>query len=167
MTGDEQPTLSDPRWAAASAGLGREADRRWVEVADEVLQAALAASRPSLPVRGEAEEGPFRLSEAALTTLLAHALEGNVPSCVVTRIIVHVSGADIFTGITLVLAAQFGTPLLQAADRARAIARDCLTDLLGPVIPPVEVSAMHVHFNDVLTEDTTLDLEPGGGSGPG
>jgi hypothetical protein len=153
MSPDDEPTRPTLLTAAAN-GLRRRADERWVEIADRITAAALAATRRSVPVRARTPGGgEIRIAEQVLVAYLRHALDGGLPRAATTAVTVDVEGRDTFAGVVIQLSVRYGTPLLPLADRARAIAAQALTDLLGSVEPHVDVRTMHVHIADVIQGD--------------
>ncbi len=72
---------------------------------------------------------------------------------------VHVdTDGDRCTGVVIALAVRYRTALIPLADRVRQVAETRLGELLGPVVPSVTVSMMHVHVTDVTREDPKLKL---------
>ncbi|MEP6528150.1 MAG: hypothetical protein ABJA86_13425 [Nocardioidaceae bacterium] len=127
-------------------------DDRWVAISDDVLSRVMCISRPSHPVRAQAPRGGyFHVSEQVLVASLQHALD-EVPHCEVTHIQIQADG-ETYTGVTIIVTAQYRVPLISLADQIRGLASGRLTDILGPVTPEVTVSAMHVHIEDVTPGD--------------
>ena len=147
--------------ARAAADLRDRAARRWVEVYDRVLAAALTAPRRSYPVTAMASSGPVQLSEQVLIAHLRPALESVTGPGLVERIDLRLSGATDFDGLVLRVVATFGDDLLAEADRLRTAALPVLRDLLGEVVPEVRVETLHVHYADVVPA-----REPGPEPGP-
>lgn len=150
---DPMPTAEQDLEIATQA-LRDHTDERWVEVSDNILAKVLVASRPSHPVRGRAGTEPFHVSERVLT---AHVLDtvDQIPHIEAAAIRIH-TGQDRYTGITIVITAEHGLRLIPAADAIREAARDRLTQVLGQLVPPISVSTMHVHVDDVTTGDPSL-----------
>ena len=59
---------------------------------------------------------------------------------------------------------QFDEPILPIADEIRDRTEQVLRELLGPIHPPVTVSALHVHVSDVTTDDPHTGRPPAGGT---
>jgi len=144
----------------AAASLREHVDQRWVEVADGVLASVLRKHRISHPVGARTAAGGYRVSEIVLKRLLQDALDP-VPRCEVEGIRIHVEG-ETYTGVTLVVTAQFPDRLIPLADVLRERARECLTSVLGAVTPPVAVHAMHVHVENVTVGDPKIGEPPTG-----
>jgi hypothetical protein len=151
--------------AAASRGAANEAfldtaatelrghtDDRWVEIAGDVLARVMCISRPSHPLRAQSARGHgFHVSEQVLVASLQRALD-EVPHCEVTHIQIQADG-ETYSGVTIIVTAQYRVPLISLADQIRDLASGPLTDILGPVTHEVTASAMHVHIEDVTHGD--------------
>lgn len=156
-TPQSSPREIDPRGAErlrAATELSRteRTDRRWVEIEEAVLDRVLTASRPSHPVLGHSDAGPFHLSEQVLTYHLLRAADA-VPRCEAAAIAVHTDEQQRCTGITVVVTARYGYSLLEIADDVRAAVRAAVPHVLGDVRPAVTVTDMHVHVHDITTGD--------------
>lgn len=141
-------TVAHATLDAAANQLRDHVDQRWVEISDRVLAHALRATRRSFPVRGRAPGGPVNISEQVLVAHIRAAV-APVAGAAPSAIVVTTDDNDGYTGLTIELTAEYGRALLPIADRVRELCAATLTDLLGPVTPPVTVSAMHVHIGDV------------------
>ena len=135
----------------AAQSLRDHVDQRWVKISDRVLTRALRATRTSLPVRAQAASGHVHISEQVLITYLRDAI-GSVPHAKIQDIVITVEGADTYAGVTVVISARFGVPLLPVADTIRNLATDRLVELLGPIAPPVTVTTMDIHVRDVFQD---------------
>jgi len=136
----------------AAGFLRGHTDDRWMEVADDVLQSVLTASRPSFPVEARSTAGgAFKVSEQVLVASILGALD-SLPRSEVMHIQVH-SEDDSYVGLTIVIAAQYPDRLIPLADRVRLTAQHCLREILGDAIPEVTVSTMRVHVGDVTKGD--------------
>ena len=160
-------TPSDPQGgetplARAASEIRRQANQRWVEIADRVTAAALSATRTSTPIRASAPGGRVWIAEQVLVAYLRQAVDDEVPDAAATAISVRVAGRETLDSVGIHLTVRYGTLLLPIADHARTVAARVLTDLLGPVDSEVDSRAMHVHIADVTRGDpkTTLD-QPG------
>lgn len=143
---------TDPGLEAGAQALRHHADARWVEVSDRVRSRALQSTRRSLAVRAQAPGGPVRLSEQVLISYLRDAL-ANVPGSRVQDITISTEGVDTYVGLGLYISARYGSPLLPIADTLRTLAASRLGELLGTVAPPVTVSTMHVHVEQIYADD--------------
>lgn len=153
MNPEAPPTVEVPSavLTSATAALRAHTDGRWVEVSRGMLSGILSRSRSSYPVRAQAPMGPFSVSEHVLVMSLQCELD-SIPRCEVTGIQIDASG-DTYTGVTIVVTAQYPDPLIPLADRLRDAAQRRLREVLGAVIPEVTVSAMHVHVADISRTD--------------
>lgn len=125
-----------------------QADDRWVEISDRVLDKALLLTRRSLPVRAEGAGGPVNVSEQVLIAGIRQALE-SVTGALPSDIQIHTDERHHYTGVLICVNADFGSPILPTADDIRERTQHALTGMLGHVTPPVTVSTMHVHVDDV------------------
>lgn len=149
MTPDPQRQSDQDAQSKRVADVVREqADERWVEISDRVLEKALRVTRRSMPVRAASLRGPVNISEQVLITGIRQALEP-VAGAVPTDITVHTDARHNYTGILICLTANYGAPILPAADDIRNRTEHALTSMLGPLTPPITVSTMHVHVDDV------------------
>jgi len=135
----------------AAQSLRDHVDQRWVEISDRVLTRALRATRTSLPVRAQAASGRVHISEQVLVTYLRDAIS-SVPDAKIQDIVITIEGLDTYAGVTIAISARFGVPLLPVADTIRNLATDRLAELLGPIAPPVTVTTMDVHVQDVFLD---------------
>lgn len=136
---------------AAAGQLRVHAEERWVEIADDMLLSILRHRRPSHPIRASSWSGDFHVSEQVLVTALQRALDP-VPQCEVTEIHIH-ADRDVYTGVTIVVTAQYPYPLIPLADQLRDLGQVRLEEILGSSAPDVSVVAMHVHVNDIHRGD--------------
>ena len=126
-----------------------------------VLARVLTATRRSLPIRTSEDSsgGALLVSEQVLTTYIRHAV-APVPAAAPTRIQIHSDSDHNYTGVTIELTVQFDEPILPIADEIRDRTEQVLRGLLGPIHPPVTVSALHVHVSDVTTDDPHTGRPP-------
>ncbi len=150
---------------SAAQHLRDHVDDRWVEVADVVLARAASATRASPPVRAEASSGPFQVAQQVLVSYLRASIDP-LDDCEVVDIRVDTrlerevdDGGEVCTGVLIALTARYGTVLISLADDVREVAAARLEQLLGPVAPPVGVSAMHVHVADVTRGDPKRSVD--------
>lgn len=145
--------------ARAADELRGHQDQRWVEIEDLVLSRILLATRRSRPVRAETpdadNDGRTYVSEAVLTAYLADALD-DIPGSAVDEFLIATDRDNNYTGITIVVCVQFGQIIIPLADRLRQAAESVLTTLLGASSPPITVTGMHVHVDDVQSDDPKL-----------
>lgn len=157
MTPDPQ-ALTDPANQArrAADALRAHADQRWVEISDRVLARALSVTRRSMPVRAASSGGPVNVSEQVLIASIRsalHDLSGAAP----VDIQIRTDEQNRYTGVLIVLNIDYKTSILPVADDVRDRAHQVLTTLLGPVSPPLTVTTMHVHVDDVRNpQDTNI-----------
>ena len=136
----------------AAQSLREHVDQRWVEISDRVLSRALRATRTSLAVQARAPSGPVHISEQVLITYIRDAIS-TVPDVKIQDVVITTEGLNTYAGLTIIISARFGLPLLPTADTVRALANTRLTQLLGPITPPVTVTTMDVHVEDVFQDD--------------
>ena len=136
---------------AATRDLRNHVDDRWVEVRERVFLHAVSSPRRSRPVRAEAPGGQVRISEHILISALQDSLDTIVGLALeqVTFDLVD----DQYQGVEILVVVQYGQRIIALADRARELAVQRLTELLGPITPPVTVTTMVVHVGDVTIED--------------
>lgn len=150
----EAPTREELDLQLAVQELRDHTDARWVEIADSMLVDVISKARPSHPVRGAVGPAEFHVSEQVIRAYVLDAID-SVPDVDVDDIRVQ-ADKDRYTGITVVITARHGLPLVPAADAIRSATRTCLVDLLGEQVPPITVSRMHVHVENVTLEDPRL-----------
>ena len=152
LTPDPTPTpptdAPDQLLERAGLTLKQHTDQRWVEVSDRVLYRALRATRTSLPVRAQAPGGPIHISEAVIK---AHVLAtiSSTPGAQIIDITIQTTDRDNYAGLTIIISAEYGTPLIPLADTMRNTASTTLRDLLGSIAPPVTVQTMDVDVADI------------------
>ncbi len=144
---------------AATASLRAHVDDRWVEVADRVLSRALTATRGSLPVLAQAPGGPVQVSEQVLVAYVRAAI-ADVEHVAPSGIHVLTDDGHRCVGVVIEVTVQYGQPVIPVADRIRDLTEAVLARVLGPVAPPVTVTAMHVHVADVSTTDPRTGRPP-------
>ncbi len=149
MTPDPQRQPDQDAQSRRVADLVRDqADERWVEISDRVLEKALRVTRRSMPVRAASVGGPVNVSEQVLIAGIRQALEP-VAGAVPTDIQVHTDERHNYTGVLICITADYGSPILPAADDIRNRTEYALTSMLGALTPPVTVSTMQVHVDDI------------------
>lgn len=149
MTPDPQ-LPGDPQDLVTRAAdvLRTRADERWVEISDRVLTKAFNVTRRSMPVRAASSGGAVNVSEQVLVAGIRSALD-DLSGAAAVDIRISTDDQHRYTGVFIALSVDYRTAILPVADRARDRARDVLLTLLGPVNPPVTVTTMHVHVDDV------------------
>lgn len=151
------PGTARERSSHAAQAYKARADDRWVEIEDRVLARALATTRRSMPVRAASADGPVTVSEQVLVAGIRSAIAG-VRGATPVAIRVHADDQNRYTGVLILIRADYGTTLLPVADEIRELARQALDTLLGPLDPPITVRTMQVHVDDVRA--TTPDEHP-------
>ncbi|WP_404351810.1 hypothetical protein LG324_03495 [Phycicoccus jejuensis] len=139
---------TDAHLKHAVSALRTQADERWVEVADRVLDKALRVTRRSMPVRAEGTGGKVNVSEQVLIAGIRYALD-QVAGALPTAIQVNTNERHHYTGVVVCVTADYGSPILPTADDIRNRTQQVLQELLGPITPSVTVNTMQVHINDV------------------
>ncbi len=137
--------------AAAATALRDLTDHRWVEVADTMLAKVLRRQRTSHAVGARNRTGAYHVSENVLRMSLQRAIDP-VPHCELVDIRFDLA-RDVYLGVLLIVRVQYPLPIIALADQIREQACAGLTRILGAVQPPVTVSAMHVHVDDVTVGD--------------
>ncbi|WP_432574300.1 hypothetical protein [Kineococcus sp. SYSU DK005] len=134
--------------ARAAVLLRQRTDAGWVAVRGNVVSRALHVFRPSEPVRGRHEDGDFFVASDVVVAVLRRAVD-LVPRAAATRITCTTGEEHDLDEVVVEIVAAYGARLLEVAERVHAVARDVLTDLLGPLAPPSERIRTHVHLGDV------------------
>ncbi|GAA2746943.1 hypothetical protein GCM10009868_34390 [Terrabacter aerolatus] len=166
----ETPTPDELRRAERLLREGAETMRSeaapgWFDVAQRVTGAVRSAARRSIeidaawpePTHGSATGDRLRVSDLVVVDALRRALV-SVPQCQPSAVDLVVeeepSGAVRCRGARVGLVAAFDVDLHAAADRARRLTLDTLSDVLGP--PPDGVSreaVVDVEIVDVTPHD--------------
>lgn len=138
--------------------LRRNADDRWVTIANDVLSTVLSASRRSLPVAGATAAGArFHVSEQVLIQRLREHLDGALVGAAVSQIEFRADADRVLDDLVVELVAQYAHELLPIADHARLLVEEVLERDLGVVPTRVEVHGTHIHFGGVTTGDPHLN----------
>lgn len=154
---DDRPAGNGARVLAdATVALRRYTPTGWLDVRADLLSLARRAHRPSAPVRGRHELGDFLLATDVLVAALRAAVDP-VPDVTVAAVHCVTGDEERLTGVTVEVAALFGTHLPTAATVVRVAVDDALGDLLGVLRPPVEAVDVHVHVADVVTDPVAVD----------
>lgn len=134
--GDEALELLD----LATARLRRHTDDGWVTVGPRVLASALAALRPSHPVRGRHSEGAYAIADGVLRTSVRTLLDGD-PRLRVSRIAFRTDAGGVLEEAVVELSAAYLQPIEPLADDVRRRVARHLRDVLGdPELPDAVVS---------------------------
>lgn len=143
------PTLvPDTHWDAAITASRAHTDARWIQISDRVRTRALRLTRRSLPITAQAPSGPIHISEQVLITYLRATLT-HVPGARLDNITITTGPHNTYTGLTVTISARYDEPQLPIADTMRNLARTRLHDLLGNITPPITITTMDIHINDV------------------
>lgn len=148
--------VRDPRLDAALSSSRTRTDARWVEISHRVRTRALQVTRRSMPITARAPSGQVQVSTQVLIAYVRDALAG-VPGARVEDLIVAAGPDGAFTGLTIVISAPYGEPVIPLADALRDRATQRLGELLGDVTPPVTVTTMEVHVDDVHVDEVDQD----------
>lgn len=131
----------------AAGQLRERSDDRWVEISNRILTHAMSAVRRSKPVRAQAPGGVVHISEQVLTAHLQTVVD-RIPGIDLDRVDFDLDG-DVYLGIELGVTVVYQERIIPLADAVRNAVAAELALLLGPVTPPVTVTAMLVHVSDV------------------
>ncbi|WP_432561751.1 hypothetical protein [Kineococcus sp. SYSU DK003] len=143
------------RLAQATALLRQHTDSGWKAMQASVIARALAAFRPSAPVRGRHESGDFLVASDVLVARLRQVVDA-VPQAAAQRITCATGARDELESVTIQLIAGYGAVLTDLAARVHTEALDCLHELLGPLAPTAEQVHTHVHIGDVSDDPRTF-----------
>lgn len=133
----------------AAAGLRRHTDTGWVAVAPGALAGALAAVRPSAPVRGRHDAGEFLVAADVLRRRVRVLLDAD-PRVRLRRAHVRTHDDDTLAELALELSAAYLEPLAPLAQDVRtAVAARLREDLGDPALPDdvvrVDLVVVDVH----------------------
>lgn len=134
--------------AEATLLLRQHTDAGWTAIESTVIARALAAFRPSAPVRGRHDLGDFLLASDVVVARLREDVDA-LPGGAAQRITCTTGDDDVLETVTIQLVAAYGPPLLLLAERVHAVAVLTLQELLGELAPPAEDVLVHVHIGDV------------------
>lgn len=164
MTEDSTPATGRPRARPTGAAAVAEAtlllrqhtDAGWTAIESTVIERALAAFRPSAPVRGRHDLGDFFLASDVVVARLREAVDG-ARGGAAQRITCTTGEDDRLETVTVQLVAAYGPPLLELSERVHAVALATLQALLGELAPPAEGVLVHVHIGDVSDDPRIVD----------
>jgi hypothetical protein len=141
--------------AEATAALRRHTPDGWTAVREDLLALARRAHRASAPVRGRHDLGDYLVATEVLVSSLRRAVAA-LPDVAVTAVHCATGEDDVLTGVTVEVAALFGTHLPSAGEEVHATLAATLRDLLGRLSPPAERVRVHVHVGDVVARRSDL-----------
>jgi len=141
--------------ARATQMLRLHTDTGWTAVSADILHRALRAFRPSAPVRGRHELGDFFVASDVVIADLRRAVDA-VPDAAAVRITCGTDADHRLDGVTIQIAAAYGTHLLTLAEQVHRAATRALAAVLGELRPPHDAIRAHVHIGDIT--DDPYDL---------
>lgn len=146
---EPRPEDLDDLLDLAAAGLRRHTDTGWVAVAPGALAGALAAVRPSHPVRGRHDAGEFLVAGDVLRRRVRALLDAD-PRVRARRVLVRTHDDDTLAEVVLELSAAYLEPLEPLAQAVRvAVAARLRADLGDPDLPDsvvrVDLVVVDVH----------------------
>ncbi|WP_229052031.1 hypothetical protein [Aeromicrobium sp. Leaf350] len=152
-----------PRGEADLAAAARQlravpAGPRAVEVANRVLQRALAAPRRSVMIRAAAPHEHLRVSSIAVTAIVRERLDEALVDAAVRHVVLDVDRDGLLSSVTVDLVVRYGTVVADVGEQARALARQALDETLGRPEPggEVPIAIGHAHVSDVTVGDPHL-----------
>lgn len=140
---------------AATAQLRDQPAALPVQVADRVLERALAAPRMADLCRARPPHDHLRVSTVALTALLRHRLDSRLEHAAMRRVVFETSREEQLESLTLELIVQYGHDIRATAREARALVDAVLAETVGE-LPASAVTVQHVHVSDVTVGDPHL-----------
>ncbi|MBO0924610.1 hypothetical protein J1G44_08950 [Cellulomonas sp. zg-ZUI199] len=145
---DDAPPPGDDLLGLATAQLRTHTDAGWVAVAPRLLASALAAVRPTQPVRGRHPRGAYTVTAGALRTSVRALLEPD-RRLRVRRVVFRTGADDALEEALVEVSAAYLQPLAPlAADVRRAVLHH-LRDVLGDPDLPGAVVTVDVLVTDV------------------
>ncbi len=160
---DVPPGVDLPRGEADVALAARQLraappSPRAVEIADRVLQRALAAPRRAVLVRAAPPHEHLRVSSVAITAVLQERIDAELVGAAVRRVLLDVTRDERLAGVTIDLVVQYGTSVCEVGDLARVLAEAALADVLGEAwaVGGGTVVVSHAHVSDVTVGDPHL-----------
>ncbi|GAA1749655.1 hypothetical protein [Aeromicrobium alkaliterrae] len=141
--------------AAARQLRAVPASPRVVEIADRVLQRALAAPRRSVMIRAHAPLDHLRVSSIAITAIVRERLDESLVGAAVRGVVLDVDRDGRLEAVTVNLVVQYGVVIADVGEQARDLARTVLEDVLGRPTAGSEVPVTigHAHVSDVTIGD--------------
>lgn len=159
-SGEQSSARAHDAFAHTVDQLAYSSHARAVEIADEVLRAALRAPQRSLPIRANPPWDFVHVSDRVLINALRTSIDDHLAGAAVGRIHLDVERDEGLTSLTIELFVQFGLVLMEVGDHARHIAATVLDQTIGRPDLPVRVTTTHVHISDVTAGDPHL-MNPG------
>ncbi len=145
---DDVPLPADDLLGLATAQLRTHTDEGWVAVAPRLLASALAAVRPSQPVRGRHAHGPYTVTASTLRASLRTLLDPD-HRVRVRRIAFRTGPDDVLEEVVLELSAAYLQPLVPLADDVRRTVAHHLRDVLGDPGLPDDAVTVDLLVTDV------------------
>ncbi|MGI4895315.1 MAG: hypothetical protein ACRYF3_09400 [Janthinobacterium lividum] len=136
------------RLAQATMLLRQHTDAGWKAVEDTVIARALAAFRPSAPVRGRLDVVDYFIASDIVVSRLRLVIDA-VPQAAAQQITCTTGKGEELESVTIQLIAAYGAPLLELAGRVHSVAVVHLHELLGALAPAAEQVRTHVHIGDI------------------
>lgn len=151
---DDIPTLGAHDLDLAVAQLRERPTELPVEVADRVLERALALPRPAQLVRATGGHDFLRVSTVVLVDLLRQRLDRDLADAVVRRIRCWTSRDERLEGVTVDLVARYGSDLRALSARTHEVVDDVVRGALGgAAVEGPDAVRTHVHVSDVTLGD--------------
>lgn len=159
---DPGPVGSDPfaDLRRATEQLRGRVHPRAVAVQDDVLARALRASRTSVSLRARAPYDFVRVSDRVLVAELRRRIDGLSPSAAVGRVYLRLHPDRTLRTVTVELFVQYGTVIMDLADRVRLGVAEVLQQTLGSTSADVDLVLADVHVSDVTVGSPHL-VDPG------
>ncbi|WP_245604328.1 hypothetical protein [Nocardioides aequoreus] len=126
-----------------------------MQVADRVLERAMAAPRMAELCRARPPHDYLRVSTTALTSLLRHRLDSELRHAAMRRVVFETTREEQLGSLTLELIVQYNHDIRVAARQARSLVGEVLDDTVGE-LPESAVTVQHVHVSDVTVGDPHL-----------
>lgn len=141
--------------AEATEALRVHTPSGWHSVRSDLLAVARRAHRPSAPVRGAHDLGEYFLAGDVLAARLRAGVD-SVPDAAATAVNLRVTVDDLLQGVTVEVAALFGSHLPTVAEEVRSVVGSEVDDLLGRLSPGPAGIEVHVHVGDVVQDPVDL-----------
>lgn len=141
---------SDDVLAQATHLLRQHTDEGWTAISATILDRALAAFRPSEPIRGRHQLGDFFVAGTVVVAELRRVVDA-VAHAAATRITCATDNQHL-SGVTIEIIAAYGTHLVTLADQIHDAATTTLAAILGDNAPDAGAVHTHVHIGDI-TDD--------------
>lgn len=132
----------------ATARLRRHTDDGWVAVAPRVVASAVAALRPSRPVRGRHDAGTYTVAADVLRRSVRARLDPD-PRVRVRRLAFRTGPDDVLEQAVVEVSAAYLQPIAPLAADVRRTVAEHLRDVLGAPDLPESVVTVDVVVTDV------------------